>query len=111
MLQIKIIGATPKAGKPLCITCKNATVVKGQNCEEIIFCGRVFGETKYAGVVPFKISECGEYHPSNQPSLYEMEEMAWIVKARKRGAVGFEPDTSEMEILVTPPKKDGDTPE
>jgi hypothetical protein len=30
-------------------------------------------------------------------------DMAWKIEARKRGSVGFEPDKSEMEIIITPP--------
>ena len=105
-LQIKIHGGTPKAGKTLCATCKNAKTVKGQNCQEIIFCGSL---TFPHHVVPFKVSECGSYHPSNVPWMHEMEEMAWKIEARKRGPVGFnDPDArgeGQMDVVITRPRR------
>ena len=56
--------------------------------------------------VPFRVAECASYHPTNMPWLHEMEQIAWKIEARKRGTVGFEPDRSEMEIIITPPSKD-----
>lgn len=105
MLQIKIHGATPKGGKSICHTCKKATVIKGQNCQEIILCGLFSGTG--LGQVPFKVAECGDYHPVNMPWLHEMEEMAWKIEARKRGPVGFNDPTQregEMEIVITRPR-------
>jgi hypothetical protein len=72
MLQIKIHGATPTSGKSICTTCKKATLVKGQNCQEVVMC-HLWSETRSARIVPFKIAECGGYHPSNMPYLHEME--------------------------------------
>lgn len=109
MLQIKILGQTPKGGRTLCATCKNASRVLGQNCEELVFCARVFGETRYGGVVPFKIAECGSYHPTNVPWLHEMEAIAWSVEARRRGPVGFSDPAhdGEMEIVIKKPRSYG----
>lgn len=107
MLQIKILGATPTSGKPLCLSCKMAKRVRGQNCEEIIFC-HLFSRNGSPGPVPFRVAECGDYHPVNMPWLHEMEEMAWKIEARRRGPVGFnDPDArgGEMEVVITRPKK------
>jgi len=111
-LQIKISGGTPKAGKSLCLSCKNAKIVRGQNCEERITCnsGNLWESTR--GVVTFRVSECGEFHPVNMPWKYEMEEMAWIVSARRRGPAGFQPEDGEMEVTITAPKQSqSDTPD
>lgn len=104
MLQIKIHGATPKGGKSICLTCKKGTVVKGQNCQEVVFCG-LFSESN-GGRVPFKVSECANYHPINIPWLHEMEEMAWKIEARRRGPAGFNDPAQrgEMEVVVTRPR-------
>lgn len=104
MLQIKIHGATPKSGKSICLTCKKGTVVKGQNCQEIVLCG-LFGDGS-RGRVPFRVAECGDYHPLNVPWLHEMEEMAWKIEAKKRGPVGFNDPTAreEMEVVITRPR-------
>jgi len=104
MLQIKIHGATPKGGKSICLTCKKGTVVKGQNCQEVVLCPLFSGSG--LAPVPFKVAECGGYHPSNVPWLHEMENMAWTVEARRRGSVGFADGErlGEMEVVVTRPR-------
>ena len=99
-MKIKVQGGTPKSGKSLCITCKYSMVLKGQEGQEIIICRRLFDDRR---PIPFKVAECSEYHPSNMPSLHEMEDMAWKIEARKRGPVGFEPEKVEMEIVITKP--------
>lgn len=81
--------------------------------EEHIECGNGMFSA-YRNRVPFRVAECSEYHPSTMPWLREMKEIAWNIEARKRGPVGFEkqPDESEMEVIVTPPKKrDDDIPD
>lgn len=111
-VKIKINGATPKTGKSICLSCKSASVVRGQNMEEKIVCDAgMWHESK--GVVNFKVAECSDYHPVNMPWLREMEAMAWKIEARKRGPTGFakagsipqEGDKNEMEVTVEPPKR------
>jgi hypothetical protein len=107
-LQIKIQGATPTSGRSLCSTCKHASAIKGQNCEERIICNseNIWAATN--GLVTMKVAMCGSYHPSNMPWLHEMEQMAWIVEARKRGPTGFQqPFEEPMEIRITPPSGGG----
>lgn len=107
-LQIKISGGTPVSGKSLCTTCKQAVRIVGQNCEEVILC-HLFARSGTKGPVPFRVASCGEYHPSNMPWKYEMEEMAWIITAKKRGPTGFnQPQDDEiMEVVINKPKRDG----
>jgi hypothetical protein len=107
-LTIKISGGTPKSGKSLCLTCKFAQVVRGQNMEEHIECSEGLFSA-YRSRVPFCVAECKSYHPQNMPWLQEMREIAWNIEARKRGPVGFDKaDTGEMEVVVSPPKKKPD---
>jgi hypothetical protein len=112
-LQIKIHGGTPKTGKTLCATCKHAKKVVGQSCQELIFCAALTFPGR-SDIVPFRIAECASYHPTNMPWLREMEQMAWIIEARKRGPVGFnDPDSrgdEQMEVVITRPK-DSNCPE
>lgn len=106
-LQIKISGGTPKVGKSLCVTCKHANIVRGQNMEEHTECGAdLFGRSNNR--VPFRVAECSSHHPANMPYLHEMKQIAWNIEARKRGPVGFEKQDEMMEVVVTPPKKRGD---
>lgn len=111
-LQIKISGATPKGGRPLCHTCKYATVILGQNCEERVTCraSGLWGDIE--GLVPFKVSSCGSYHPSNIPWLHEMHDIAWKIEARKRGPSGFKAPAGEdiMEIVITKPRDHESSP-
>lgn len=105
-LSIKVAGETPKSGKSICKTCKHAKHIVGQNCQDITLCHLFAGHGSAKGPVPFRIAECGDYHPVNLPWLHEMYDMAWIVEARKRGPAGFgeaarNPD--EMEVVVTKP--------
>ena len=108
MIQFNIKGGTPPGGKSLCVTCKHSSSVRGQNMEEVIHCTAGLFEHRQ-GLVPFKVSECTEFHPSNMPWLHEMEEMAWKIEARKRGVVGFEGEkVGEMEVVVSKPKSAGE---
>lgn len=109
-MPFKMIGATPKSGKSLCETCKHARFVRGQNLEERIICGGGMFVTPEGdqGPVRFKVADCSMYHPANHPFLHEMKQIAWNVEARHRGPVGFEPGQSDMEVIVTPPKKKHD---
>jgi hypothetical protein len=109
MITFSIKGATPPGGKPLCHSCKYASIVRGQNCEERIICrGGMFQQVSQHsyGVVTFRVAECGTYHPDNVPWLNEMKEMAWIVEVKKRGYSGFS-NPQDIEVVVSEPVKIG----
>lgn len=102
-MSFKVVGGTPKTGRSLCLTCKRGKVIRGQECQEMVFCTGPFSNG--TGRVPFRVAECGDYHPSTMPWLHEMEDMAWKIEARKKGAVGFsDPENTEMEVIITKPK-------
>ena len=87
-MRVKVRGGTVDHGQPsLCLTCRSATVVKGSRLrDEIIHCGVVRGR------VGFAVNSCTEYVDTNHPSLYDMEEMAWVLRSDpKRNHVGFVP--------------------
>jgi hypothetical protein len=105
MLSLKIVGGeTPKTGKPLCKSCKHASFVRSQTGVERTVCDtHLFNASKH--IVTFPVYSCTAYHPSNVPWLNEMEDMAWIVEARKRGPAGFQqPGEGEMEIVINKPR-------
>lgn len=113
-LSIKIHGETPKSGKAICHSCKHASVVIGQNCEERIICGEYgLWNPHGPGIVRFRVASCGAYHPTNQAWLHEMKEMAWKIEARKRGPAGFGEAVKDesMEVIITPPSKDSNVPD
>lgn len=101
----KIHGATPKGGPSLCRSCKNAKMVTGQNGEEIVKCHT------FDRFVGFRVATCTEWHPMNMPWKYEMEDMAWIVQARKRGPAGFKDEQGHVEYEIKPPQREEGTPE
>lgn len=117
-VQIKVKGGTPDSGKTLCLTCKHATIVRGQNMEEVILCDSAFYGTNGAhgsGIVPFKVAECTDYQLKTQPDKHEMEAIAWQITPRKRGQKGFqaapaEGEKTEMEVVIQPPKKNRSMP-
>lgn len=104
-LQIKILGATPTSGRSLCMTCKHASVIMGQNCEERVIC-KAHELWLPDHTVKFKVASCGGFHPANMPWKYEMEDMAWIVEARKRGPTGFKNGDGEMEVVIRGPRRE-----
>ena len=87
-MRLKIRGGTVNHGQPsLCLTCRSATIVKGARLgDEIIQCGVVRAR------VTFAVASCTDYVDSNHPSLYDMEEIAWVLRSDpKRNQVGFVP--------------------
>lgn len=110
--HIKIQGGTPRGGASLCLSCKHASIVRGQNMEERIVCQMdLFGRHMQ---VPFRVAECRDYEHVNMPSLNDMKQIAWEVVARKRGDVGFaggvtKGNENELEIIVRPPSKKDNT--
>src|SRR5579862_3708193 len=75
-MKIKINGGTAREGEPaLCLSCRFASIVQGTKPNhEIIRCSRV--ETNLA----FKVTSCTEYINRNHPSLYHMEDIAWVLR-------------------------------
>lgn len=85
-ILLKIQNGTTKGGGNLCRTCRNAHVIRGVNNQQIVRCS--------AGVdvvtLRFEVAECNRYHSAGEPSLYEMEEIAWRLITKKGGrAYGF----------------------
>ncbi|MCM3879732.1 MAG: hypothetical protein ND807_06470 [Vicinamibacterales bacterium] len=85
-MHIKIQGGTVQNGQSsLCHTCRRATVVKGASLShEIVECSAV--ESR----VTFAVASCTSYVNRQHPSLYDMEDIAWILRTdAKRSRVGF----------------------
>ena len=89
-MRLKIQGGTVKHGEPsLCLTCRNATIVQGENlADRIIECDRLLGGSTR---VTFTVTSCTAYSDRRQPTLREMEETAWVLRSdtlrRKAGFV------------------------
>ena len=89
-MRLKIHGGTAQHGDPsLCLTCRYATIIKGQRLrDEIVECGRLSGP----GRVRFSVTNCSGYSDRRQASIREMEEIAWVLRSdTQRKQVGFIP--------------------
>jgi hypothetical protein len=85
-MHIKILGGTADNGRPsLCYTCRRATVVKGARLrDEIVQCSVL------ENPIAFPVTSCTTYVNRQHPSLYEMEDIAWVLRTdAKRGKIGF----------------------
>jgi hypothetical protein len=88
-MKVKIRGGTVDHGEPpLCATCRFATVTRGRTLrEELVFCGRMpFTERR----VKFPVTACSEYSDRRHPTLWQMEEIAWVLRSNpSRKTIGF----------------------
>lgn len=100
----KVRGGTPRGGsESMCKSCRLAQITKGINNQELVLC-RAAGNSLMR--VNFPVVECSVYEDKSQPPLYEMQNIAWIVKSRNRGPMGFT-EGERTEIIVEPPGHDG----
>jgi hypothetical protein len=85
-MKIKVHGGTAKESAPaLCLSCRYASIVSGSSAKHtLIRCSRI--ETP----VTFKVTSCTEYLDRNHPSLYHLEDIAWVLRTdSRRKQVGF----------------------
>jgi hypothetical protein len=85
-MHIKIHGGTAREGEAaLCLSCRYASVVSGSRARDVlIHCSRV------GAPISFKVTACTEYLSRKHPSLYHMEDIAWILRTDvRRGQMGF----------------------
>jgi len=87
-VRLKILGGTvPDSQSSLCHTCRSATVIRGARLsEEIISCAQLDDGTR----VPFAVTSCSGYSDRSRPSLWHLEDIAWILRSDpKRKQIGF----------------------
>ena len=85
-MKIKVHGGTARDGEPaLCLSCRCACIATGASTNQtLIRCARI--ETP----ITFKVTSCTEYLSRQHPSLYRMEDIAWVLRTdMKRNQVGF----------------------
>ncbi len=85
-MKIKIHGGTARDDEPsLCLTCRHASVVQGQkSADQIVRCGRLEERIR------FRVSSCTDYVSHDHPSLWHMEDIAWVLRTDpKRKQIGF----------------------
>jgi hypothetical protein len=85
-MKIKVHGGTAREGEPaLCLSCRYANIVSGASANQMLIrCTRV------EAPIRFKVTSCTEFLSRQHPSLYHMEDIAWVLRTdTKRNQVGF----------------------
>jgi hypothetical protein len=85
-MKIKVRGGTAREGEPsLCLSCRFAKVARGpRSKDEIVQCGQL------EAPVTFKVVSCTEYINHDHPSLWHLEDIAWVLRTdAKRRQIGF----------------------
>jgi hypothetical protein len=88
-MRLKIQGGTVRYGESsLCLTCRHATVVRGPGLQDrIVNCGQIING---APRISFPVHSCTGYVDKRHPSLYEMEDIAWVLRSgARKGQIGF----------------------
>jgi hypothetical protein len=85
-MKIRIKGGTASESEAsLCLSCRFAKVVLGRRLDEqIVGCGQLRAQ------VTFKVTSCSEYVHRQHPSLWHMEDIAWVLRTdKRRNQIGF----------------------
>ena len=85
-MKIKIRGGTAQESDPsLCLSCRYSTIVQGLSSrDQIVECRQLEAR------VTFKVSSCSEYVNHQHPSLWHMEDIAWVLRTdARRHQIGF----------------------
>lgn len=95
MPRIKVVGGTPNhSTRSLCLTCRRATVVRGQSLSsEIIRCHAL------ERIMDFPVTDCDSYDDRAQPSLWDLKEIAWALVTDRRNRIGFVPRKDWSDAL------------
>ena len=84
--QLKVLHGTRSAHAPrLCDTCQSGVVRRGAaDSDEHIYCMVTERE------VATRIVECNRYADRNKPSLWDMRQIAWVLRTDStRQSIGF----------------------
>lgn len=99
-------GTRSESGAPLCVTCRFSHVLKGAaESQEVYFCGVQDGAK-----VPFRVVECNRWEDKTTPTLYMLEDLAWVLRTDKLGrTIGFTRPgkDADSEIVSTHKKQAG----
>ena len=87
-MRLKIHGGTVSDGQAsLCTTCRSATIIRGARLtDEIISCGKRVVQDE----IRFAVASCTGYADRSLPSLYDLEDVAWVLRSDARTKkIGF----------------------
>jgi hypothetical protein len=88
-VRIKVRGGTVDHGRrSLCESCRWSTVIRGPKLgDEIVECNQLSFRNQR---IPFPVTSCSRHSSRSEPSLREMEEVAWVLRSDpRRNQVGF----------------------
>jgi hypothetical protein len=88
-VRVKVKGGTvDHSQRPLCETCRWSTVIRGARLEDqIVECSQLSYRDRR---IHFAVTSCSDYADRRQPSLADMQEIAWILRTDVlRNQVGF----------------------
>ena len=88
-MRVSIRGGTVNNGDPsLCSSCRHGFIVHGARLgDEVVGCGLLSFRSR---PIPFRVTSCSEYVHRAHPSLYQMEEIAWVLRSSPSGKkIGF----------------------
>lgn len=88
-MHIKILNGTQQGSgsTTLCTSCINSTRIRGHKySDEIIVCHEIHPSRP----INFAVTECSEYHSKRDPSLKNMEQIAWDVNVKGGRVMGFD---------------------
>lgn len=88
-MRLTILGGTPRHDRTsLCLTCRHATVIEGSALRDrIVECSQLSSRNAR---ITFPVAFCNRYADRRQPSLRDMEEIAWVLRTDpKKNTIGF----------------------
>lgn len=77
-------GTKSDQDKDLCLSCKSVTYIQGHMEKEVIKHCTILGD-----VVNFLVYNCTDYKNKAAVSLYDMREIAWVLRTDKHQQIGF----------------------
>ena len=94
-MSIVLRSGKPQTSESLCNSCYWAHIQRGfAESEEVILCAFL----RPPRAVPFKVSYCTDYRDKRVPSKADLEQIAWIVRAKDvNRQVGFTNETEPEE--------------
>lgn len=88
-MKVRVRGGTVNHGEPsLCSSCRFSIIVKGPKLgDEIVVCNLLRHSQRQ---IRFPVTSCSDYVHRAQPTLWHMEEVAWVLRSSpNRKTVGF----------------------
>lgn len=81
--MIKVNRGTVTHGKHLCLTCANSMRNQNDRGNENVFCNM------FSCRIASKIVECNQYRDKNQPDIWELRQIAWVITGDTKIKPGF----------------------